>query len=299
MTVILPVVLFVYNRPEHTRETLEALLKNPEAERTDLWVFSDGPKTPEQESKVTEVRRLIELFKGFHHVELVKREKNFGLFNNIQKGLDRLFQEHEALIVLEDDLRPTPNFLAYMNGALAHYKDDQRVGSVCAYHYPADDPLPDGQDVFLFRRFTCWGWGSWRDRWQSIDWALPSKKEFLKNKKLLTTLSQASNDLPEILLDRIEGRNASWSIVVGLDHVKKNQYCVHPTVSKVQNIGFDGSGTHSGTLTKHAARQENNSQREFNWEAQVDSPWCRSAKKYFKNSLWRKAKNWLSVGRWF
>ena len=42
-----PVALFVYNRPAHTRATVEALLGNRLAGLTDLHVFSDAPKKPE------------------------------------------------------------------------------------------------------------------------------------------------------------------------------------------------------------------------------------------------------------
>ena len=39
-----PVVLFVYTRPWHTRQTIESLLKNEIARDTELFIFSDGPK---------------------------------------------------------------------------------------------------------------------------------------------------------------------------------------------------------------------------------------------------------------
>jgi GT2 family glycosyltransferase len=40
-----PIVLFVYNRPEHTRKTLEALSANQLADQSELFVFADGPKS--------------------------------------------------------------------------------------------------------------------------------------------------------------------------------------------------------------------------------------------------------------
>ena len=55
-----PVALFVYNRPEHTRRTIASLQKCSLAERTQLYVFSDGPKDEADQIKVAEVRKQLE-----------------------------------------------------------------------------------------------------------------------------------------------------------------------------------------------------------------------------------------------
>ena len=39
-----PIILFVYNRPWHTRKTIEALQKNELADQSDLIIYSDAPK---------------------------------------------------------------------------------------------------------------------------------------------------------------------------------------------------------------------------------------------------------------
>jgi len=39
-----PIVLFTYNRPWHTRQTVEALKKNELAQDSELFIFSDGWK---------------------------------------------------------------------------------------------------------------------------------------------------------------------------------------------------------------------------------------------------------------
>ena len=47
-----PVVLFTYNRPEHTKHTIEALAANELAEKTELFVFSDAAKKEADAAKV-------------------------------------------------------------------------------------------------------------------------------------------------------------------------------------------------------------------------------------------------------
>ena len=55
-----PVVLFTYNRPEHTRNTIEALAKNQLADQTDLYVFSDAAKKAGDVGKVEQIRSYVE-----------------------------------------------------------------------------------------------------------------------------------------------------------------------------------------------------------------------------------------------
>ena len=59
-----------------------------------------------------------------------------------------------------------------------------------------------------------------------------------------------SNDLPEIMLDLIDNKNNSWSILFNYWQMRNGGYCVYPTRSCALNIGFDGTGTHAGRKDK-------------------------------------------------
>ena len=52
-----PILLFVYNRPNHLRRTVEALQKNTLAAESILYIYSDAARTPEQQEAVSEVRK--------------------------------------------------------------------------------------------------------------------------------------------------------------------------------------------------------------------------------------------------
>ena len=47
-----PIVLFVYNRCDHTRQTIEALKKNQFAAESNLFIFSDAEKNENDKAKV-------------------------------------------------------------------------------------------------------------------------------------------------------------------------------------------------------------------------------------------------------
>jgi GT2 family glycosyltransferase len=59
MNQLAPIILMVYNRPEHTSKTLSALRQNKLADKSDLFIYSDGPKNEAAVEDVKQVRSLI------------------------------------------------------------------------------------------------------------------------------------------------------------------------------------------------------------------------------------------------
>ena len=125
-----PIILFVYNRPWHTEQTLRALMANELAAKSELYIYADGPKpnaTDEQLQKIHEVRQLIRQEQWCDKVHIVESEKNKGLADSIIGGVTEIVNKYGKIIVLEDDIVPTTGFLQYMNDALEMYKDDEQV----------------------------------------------------------------------------------------------------------------------------------------------------------------------------
>ena len=113
-----PIVLFVYNRIDHTKQTLEALLENELANQSEIFIYSDAAKSRNDEIKVAEVREYIKKVSGFKKVTIIQRERNFGLASNIIDGVTNIVNEYGKIIVLEDDLITSPYFLSFMNKGL-------------------------------------------------------------------------------------------------------------------------------------------------------------------------------------
>lgn len=70
-----PIVLFVYNRPEHTQRTVESLLNNTLINNSTLFIYSDGHKNDKDLKNVEEVKDYIRTIKGFDKIEIIEREK--------------------------------------------------------------------------------------------------------------------------------------------------------------------------------------------------------------------------------
>jgi hypothetical protein len=296
-----PVALFVYNRPAHTTRALSALARCPEAGATNLTVFSDGPREDPQGASVEETRAVVRSARGFRSCETIQRERNLGLSRNIVDGVTRVLAGSDRVVVLEDDIEVQPEFLTFMNAALDYYRDAANVWSISGYLYPVD--LPDSllADAFLYRRFSCWGWATWADRWRRIDWTVPSRTEFMGNRGLFRRFSAAANDLPEMMLDRIDGLNDSWSIVFAYTQVREDGYSVHPVRTLARNAGFDGSGTHATANSRfvQAALGGFAGRREFRFADAYDSSLTRPLDAYFAHRTRRKLKNLVRYGRWF
>jgi len=243
-----PIAIFAYNRLHHLKKTVSALLKNPESISSDLFIFSDYPKTITDESNVTSVRTFLKKIIGFRSVNIVERKFNYGLAMSIISGVTEVLQHVNSVIVLEDDIVPSPYFLHYMNETLRFYKNADAVGSIHAYSYPCPNPLPE---TFFLRGADCWGWGTWKNSWNLFE----ENGQILLDKILKSELSYQFDldgvyPFTQMLRDQISGRNDSWAIRWHASMFLANKLCLYPGKSLVKNIGCDGSGTNCKQTNK-------------------------------------------------
>ncbi|MNK07564.1 hypothetical protein D3C87_254790 [compost metagenome] len=241
-----PIALFVYNRPEHTRRTLDSLQKNFLAKESKLFIFSDGARVGE-EANVAAVRALAKSITGFKSVEVVERPHNFGLANSVIDGVTRLCTEFGNAIVLEDDVLSSPYTLEYFNDALNKYKHEEKVMHVTAYMYPiADADLPE---TFFLRIASSQAWATWDRAWKKFEPNIDTLiGKFDEQSKYQFELEGGMNFWKHIMEFK-HGRNNSWAIRWYASVFLNKGLSVNPAISLIENIGHDGSGVHSGVST--------------------------------------------------
>jgi hypothetical protein len=238
-----PVALFVYNRLTHTIRALEALKKNFLAGESDLFIYSDAAKSAEGNSAVDEVRSYLKTISGFRSVTVIERPINFGLANSIIDGVSWLTKQFGKVIVLEDDLITSPQFLDFMNEGLDYYEREEAVISIHGYIYPTGKSLPD---VFFLPGADCWGWATWRRGWDLFEQDGAKLLRALTERGLKKNFNfGGSTDYVAMLEDQIAGKNSSWAIRWYASAFLADKLTLYPGQSLVQNIGNDGSGTHS------------------------------------------------------
>ena len=239
-----PILLFVYNRPSHTRRCIESLLKNSLASESHLFIYADGAKDESQQEAVNEVRSYIRSIQGFKQVTLIERNENWGLARNIIDGVTTQVNRYGKVIVLEDDLIVAPYFLQFMNDALETYKDEPKVGHIQACDFTQDPTLPE---TFLIKWTGSWGWGTWDRAWKHFN---PNGKELLKKleeRKLTYTFDfNGKYGFTRMLRRQIEGKNNSWAIRWNASLFLEDILSLNVGRSLVQNEGFDGTGTNCG-----------------------------------------------------
>lgn len=246
-----PVALFVYNRPDHTRQTLEALGRNRLAQETALYVFSDGAKagaTAEERERITATRQIVCSRPWVRNLVLVEAEQNRGLADSIVAGVTRVVQEHGRVIVLEDDLVTSPGFLEYMNESLELYANDDRVMHVSGYMYPLN--LHTAGTAFL-SILSCWGWATWARAWQHYSSDVERHLALFNSPTAIRKFNiEGHADFHQQLLDNRSGRIRSWAVRWYASWLAQGGLSLFPTQSLVRNIGHDGSGIHCDVDTR-------------------------------------------------
>lgn len=242
MSVPAPLAIFAYKRGRHLAALVKSLATNPEAVTSPVYIFCDGAKGLADQEGVAEVRAFADRLCGFGPVTVIKRDQNWGLARSIIAGVSSVLEQHERVIVLEDDLLVSPFFLHYMNSGLDLYAHDQQVASIHGYIFPVTEELPES---FFLRGADCWGWATWARAWRHFE---PDGGKLLGQlqEKRLTRAFDLDGVYPftRMLRHQIAGKNNSWAIRWHASAYVNNMLTLYPGRSLVLNMGLDGSGTH-------------------------------------------------------
>jgi len=251
-----PIVLFVYNRLDHTKRTVEALQKNMYATQSALFIYSDAPKNEDAVTKVQEVREYIKNVDGFTAVTIIERDQNLGLARSIIDGVTHIVNQYGKIIVLEDDIVTTEYFLKYMNDALNIYDAEKKVMQIAGYMYPIEyEDLPE---TFFLRAPDCWGWATWKDRWKYFE-RDPVKlvKEF-SEEDIYRFNFDGSCDFWSQVQANLSGKIYTWAIFWCASVFRRDGLALYPRQSLVQNIGCDNTGVHCDDTNCYSVILNNN-----------------------------------------
>lgn len=239
-----PVLLFVYNRPEHVRQTILSLQQNDLSKESELFIYSDAPKDETNREAVNETRRFIRTINGFKQITIIERNENWGLARSIIDGVTTQVDRYGKVIVLEDDLVVAPYFLQFMNDALEMYKDVTEVGHIQACDFTQAPNLPD---TFLIKWTGSWGWATWSRAWKHFNPDGKALLQELERKKLTYEFDfNGKYGYTRMLRRQTEGKNNSWAIRWNASLFLQGILSLNVGKSLVQNNGFDGSGTNCG-----------------------------------------------------
>ncbi len=239
----LPVVLMVYNRPDHTQQVLLALKQH---RVTNLRIYCDGAKSPEHETAVNKTRELVQNI-DWITPEVIFRDSNYGLAKSIVAAVNEVFQEEEFLILFEDDCVPQEYFFEFMHECYVRYRGNDRVAGISGYSVDLGEDVRSQlkDDLYFYPRIGSWGWGTWKESWGHYGADLSAL--ISESQREGIDLEQGGSDILEslnlLLQDKLKD---VWTLNWVLSVYNQKKYYIYPKYSHIQNIGMDGSGVHCG-----------------------------------------------------
>jgi hypothetical protein len=238
-----PLAVFAFNRPEHLRRTLTALLSCEGVDQTPITVFIDGPRSPKDTAAVAATRRVAEQMLG-GTATIKAAGANQGLARSITSGVSELVEKHGRVIVLEDDLEVSRGFLTYMNSALDRYAENESVFQISGHMFDVPE-FRSRTDAVCLPFTTTWGWATWARAWKIYDPAATGWEALLADPQRRRRFDlNGAYPYSAMLVRQMRGRLDSWGIRWYWSVFKVGGVSIFPPQTMVRNTGLDGSGTH-------------------------------------------------------
>lgn len=286
-----PVCLFVWKRYDHLVRTLSALKSNYLARETELYVCSNAAISEEEKDSVEKIRSYVSAFEGMKKTTLICNEINKGISENLIKNVTKILKIYGKIIVLEDDMITSPNFLDFMNQALNFYQGFDNIQQIAGYCIPFD--IKSTYDTYFIPRSCSWSWATWKDKWDRINWT-PDKSQLLSVD--WKRFCSAGEDMKVMLKALANGTLNTWDITSDYSIYMNHMLTVFPTKSFIFNIGMDGTGEHCPKTDRYNSELVQPDKREFVFdkEVAVNPKILRLYSKFYKLSWKSKIYNILS-----
>lgn len=252
ITQFAPVLIPTLSRYEHFKRCVESLAKCTHAEKTDLFIALDYPSKEEHWEGYIQICSFIETINGFGSVVIIRREINYGPYENYTDALTQIFKTYDILILSEDDNFFSRDFLNFVNQGLEIYKNRADIFSVSGYNYPIKQRINETEHGFLWQGYSAWGVGLWKNKWNEIHWDKLKQeddiKSFLKSPYQVYKHFRIANHYIPNKLRMIRENGIFGDVYITYYLFKNSMYSIFPTQSRVRNMGHDGSGVHCGDI---------------------------------------------------
>ena len=257
-----PVVITTLNRYEHLKNCIGSLKKCNLAAETDVYISVDYPPA---EKYFAGYKKIVEYLQspidGFHNVQIFFQQKNLGSCDNSHFLYTKAFETYDRLIYTEDDNEFSPAFLEYMNVMLEKFKDEKSVYAICGYRWPFK--LEKKETSFFSPFISFWGCGLWKDKVRDFeDFRRKELVSYLKNGssrrgfiswsphvyKQAVYVACEKHHMQIYRRDTEEKVYRDADFIVEMYMHIKGMKAIVPYVSKVRNMGHDGSGENCDDL---------------------------------------------------
>jgi hypothetical protein len=240
-----PVALFGFNRPEVTRRVFASIAAMRPRR---LFLIADGPRAdrPQEEAACAEVRKIMTAVDWPCEVATNFSKHNLGCGRRMSSGINWLFDNVDAAILLEDDCLPGVSFFDFCRSMLERYANDTRIGVISGTNYTNRwAQLPPS---YYFSRYThVWGWATWRRSWALYDFDLTELGAARASRVLETVLEhEALARFWYEIFDRVKsGAVDTWDYQLCFTGFVNSWLNIIPSTNLISNIGIGPEATHT------------------------------------------------------
>ena len=240
-----PVVLIIFNRPDHTRAVFEVVAA---ARPKQLFVIADGPRPdyPTDASRCATARLIATRVDWQCKLHTHFSEQNLGCARRISSGLDWVFAHVDRAIILEDDCVPDLSFFRFCAELLKAYENDNRIRTIAGSNFLYG--MTRHSWSYHFSKFhLTWGWATWRRSWEGTDMAMRRWPEVRDSGWLVDILNDKK--LARFWVPRYnkmhDGRIRSWAGPYQFSCWLDNALSITPNWNLVSNVGAGQDATHT------------------------------------------------------
>lgn len=236
-----PVLFIVFNRLDTVKRVFEQIKKEKPSK---LYIASDGPRKDieREREKVEKVREYVLNNIDWNcQVKTLFQMNNLGCKLNVSQAITWFFNNEEQGIILEDDTLPVETFFQYCEELLQRYKDNKRIAIISGFN-AVSDKIKSKSSYFFSVYNPCWGWATWRDRWEKYDVEMRDYPLWLKSgglDKLFSDILVRNYWKGIFDLYYLKINNTSWDAQFTYTCFKNNWLTIIPAKNQILNIGFN------------------------------------------------------------
>lgn len=237
------VLVVCFNRPEYARRLFEAVRR---ARPDFLYIAADGPRPdqPGEQELCAEVRDVFENVDWPCHVVRDFEHTNVGCKQRIISAYDRVFQEVDRAIILEEDVIVGSEFFDFCDTMLDRYTDTPRIRSVSGCSHVRTSRF--SRSSYYFSRYPeMWGWATFRRSMVNVDWDPDPQATADKLRSLIRRRDEPER-WRELLSMVRDGSISTWDYQYILAGIIDNRLSVVPRVPLTRNGGMGADSTHQG-----------------------------------------------------
>jgi len=298
-----PVLIITLNRCEKFKNCVESLKMNLLADHTDLFIALDFPAASDQIEGYNKTIEFLKTLSGFKSINIIKRERNFGIVQNYLSAKELLFRTYDRVIFSEDDNVFSSDFLNFMNKCLVQYEKNKSIFTISGFNYPVQISKDYSEPVYKWMGHSAWGFGIWKDRWVQIDWnpdvIFDDVTKFLRDISDVYRFQEVANHYLPAMLNMVINKKISGDGYICLHQFRNNLYSIFPTISRVRNYGHDGTGRSKSLIinSPYCSHELYAGSHEYDLSTSIESNININLvlKDFFKQSAKIRLKNFLKL----